>query len=248
MKVLAGLTLSEDSQREAVQGLSPGFWPCAPQFLVSLGLEKHHPYLCLNLPMVLCLCTCLCAHFPFSKYTSHAGLLDWGPSNSSRSTCMLSCFSLAQFSVTLRTMACQAPLSMGFSRQEYWSGLPFPSPAGPHPTLTNYSFNECISKQGHTWSYQRLECQCTNLSVGSTNQPMTITNNANLGGLKQQLFIWLIDSVSQQFWLSSARQFFHPQMSSFMHPPHSLSVRQLCYGGWTVVKQKNENQWATSLS
>ena len=23
---------------------------------------------------------------------------------------------------------CQAPLSMGFSRQEYWSGLPFPSP------------------------------------------------------------------------------------------------------------------------
>ena len=27
------------------------------------------------------------------------------------------------------TVACQAPLSMGFSRQEYWSELPFPSPA-----------------------------------------------------------------------------------------------------------------------
>ena len=26
------------------------------------------------------------------------------------------------------TIACQAPLSMGFSRQEYWSGLPRPSP------------------------------------------------------------------------------------------------------------------------
>ena len=26
------------------------------------------------------------------------------------------------------TVACQAPLSMGFSRQEYWSGLPFSSP------------------------------------------------------------------------------------------------------------------------
>ena len=26
------------------------------------------------------------------------------------------------------TLACQAPLTMGFSRQEYWSGLPFPSP------------------------------------------------------------------------------------------------------------------------
>ena len=30
--------------------------------------------------------------------------------------------------VTPGTVACQAPLSMGFSRQEYWSGLPFPSP------------------------------------------------------------------------------------------------------------------------
>ena len=30
--------------------------------------------------------------------------------------------------VTLWTVAYQAPPSMGFSRQEYWSGLPFPSP------------------------------------------------------------------------------------------------------------------------
>ena len=32
------------------------------------------------------------------------------------------------------TVARQAPLSMGFSRQEYWSGLPFPSPGNlPNP-------------------------------------------------------------------------------------------------------------------
>ena len=30
--------------------------------------------------------------------------------------------------VTPWTIACQGPLSTGFSRQEYWSGLPFPSP------------------------------------------------------------------------------------------------------------------------
>ena len=30
--------------------------------------------------------------------------------------------------VTLWTVVCQAPLSTGFPRQEYWSGLPFPSP------------------------------------------------------------------------------------------------------------------------
>ena len=32
------------------------------------------------------------------------------------------------------TVACKAPLSMGFSRQEYWSGLPFPSPGDLLPT------------------------------------------------------------------------------------------------------------------
>ena len=34
------------------------------------------------------------------------------------------------------TMACQSPLSMGFSRQEYWSGYPFPSPGDlPNPGI-----------------------------------------------------------------------------------------------------------------
>ena len=37
-------------------------------------------------------------------------------------------FSCVQLFAVLRTVADQAPLYMGFSRQEYWSGLPFPSP------------------------------------------------------------------------------------------------------------------------
>ena len=38
------------------------------------------------------------------------------------------------------TVACQAPLSMGFSRQEYWSGLPFPSPGDfPNPGIETES-------------------------------------------------------------------------------------------------------------
>ena len=40
---------------------------------------------------------------------------------------MLSCFSCVQLSANPRTVARQSPLSMGFSRQEYWSGLPFPT-------------------------------------------------------------------------------------------------------------------------
>ena len=39
--------------------------------------------------------------------------------------CVLSCVRLF---ATLWTVAHQAPLSMGFSRREYWSVLPFPSP------------------------------------------------------------------------------------------------------------------------
>ena len=35
---------------------------------------------------------------------------------------------MASSFVILWTVVHQAPLSMGFSRQEYWSGLPFPSP------------------------------------------------------------------------------------------------------------------------
>ena len=42
--------------------------------------------------------------------------------------CVLSCFSCFWLFVTPWTVACQAPLSMGFSRQEYWSGLPCPPP------------------------------------------------------------------------------------------------------------------------
>ena len=44
-----------------------------------------------------------------------------------------------QSSLTLcdpMAIACQAPLSMGFSRQEHWSGLPLPSPGDlPDPGI-----------------------------------------------------------------------------------------------------------------
>ena len=42
--------------------------------------------------------------------------------------CVCACALSLSNSETPWTVACQAPLSMEFSRQEYWSGLPFPSP------------------------------------------------------------------------------------------------------------------------
>ena len=50
---------------------------------------------------------------------------------------MLSC---AQLFATPWTVAHQAPLIMGFSRLEYWSGLPFPTPGDlPNPGIEQTS-------------------------------------------------------------------------------------------------------------
>ena len=50
--------------------------------------------------------------------------------------CVLSRFSHVWLCVTLWTAACQAPVYMGFSRQEYYSGLPFPTPGDlPDPRI-----------------------------------------------------------------------------------------------------------------
>ena len=60
--------------------------------------------------MIVCVCVCVCV--------------------------MLSCFSCVRLCATLWTVSHQAPLSMGFSRQQYWSGLPFPPPGDlPDPGI-----------------------------------------------------------------------------------------------------------------
>ena len=49
---------------------------------------------------------------------------------------LLNCFSRVQLCATPETAAHQAPLFLGFSRHEHWSGLPFPSPGDlPHPGI-----------------------------------------------------------------------------------------------------------------
>ena len=66
--------------------------------------------------------------------------------------------SRVQFSVIPWTVAHQTPLSMGFLRQEYWSGLPFPSPQNipdpgieaaslAPPTLAGAFFINCTTRE-----------------------------------------------------------------------------------------------------
>ena len=63
--------------------------------------------------------------------------------------CMLSCLSHVRLFLTLWTVARQAPLSMRFSRQEYWSGLPCPLPGDlPDPGIKRVSLTStCTGRQ-----------------------------------------------------------------------------------------------------
>ena len=64
--------------------------------------------------------------------------------------------------VTLWSIACQAPLSMGFSRQEYWSGLPFPPPGKNTKTLLTFIFSLF---QVYSRVFQRLHDTCCHNSL-----------------------------------------------------------------------------------
>ena len=74
---------------------------------------------------------------------------------------MLSLFSRVGLFVTLWTVALQAPLSMGFSRQEYWSGLTCPplgdisSPGIEPVSLTSPALVGGFFATSDTWKTQR---------------------------------------------------------------------------------------------
>ena len=80
---------------------------------IQLGEDKQEA--CINLPIVL-------------RCREHGG----------NHVAILTCSVLSGVGlfVTPRTVAHQAPLSMEFSKQEYWKGLPLPSPGDlPHPGI-----------------------------------------------------------------------------------------------------------------
>ena len=65
-----------------------------------------------------------------------SGTENWFRQHLSNPVCVLYVLSHVWLSATPQTMARQAPLSTGLSRQEYWSGLPFLSPGDlPDPGI-----------------------------------------------------------------------------------------------------------------
>ena len=82
---------------------------------------------------------------------------------------MLSHFSRVQFFVILWTIASQAPLSMGFSRQENWSGLPCPPPRDlPNPgiepaSLTSPALVAGFFNTSDTWEAMNCDPNCSSI-------------------------------------------------------------------------------------
>ena len=74
------------------------------------------------------------------------------------------------------TIVCQAPLSMGFSRQEYWSGLPCTPPGYNHIILTQY-FNKLyfihIQKKLAEMNQKTLRDKTVKLSMTSSKHTHT---------------------------------------------------------------------------
>ena len=111
---------------------------------------------------------------------------------------------------TLWPVACQAPLSMGFSRQAYWSGEPFPSPRDlPNPgikpgshalqadsspsepprkpclllihTICFISFYGRYHKQSEWSSRTKLYYMCNLSSLCMFTQPLYVRNKLSFG-------------------------------------------------------------------
>ena len=121
--------------------------------------------------------------------------------------CMLSRFSRIWLFATQWTVACKAPLSVGFSRQKYWSGLPFLSPGD----LPNPGLNPCFLRLLHwfftpsttweeTWKEQEAGFEHGRPSDGYAN--LKSSRSIQQEVLGQKLFLkvflaWAETSVTQ---------------------------------------------------
>ena len=131
----------------------------------------------------------------------------------------LSHFSHVWLFVTLWTEAHQAPLSMWFSRQEHWSGLPCSPEDLPYPgiksvflmspALTGGSFTtsttwELVQSLSHVWLCDSMDCSTTGLLVHHQVLEFTQTH---------------------VHWVSNAIQPSHPRLSPSSPPSVFPSIR-----------------------
>ena len=73
------------------------------------------------------------------------------------------------------TAAYQAPLSMGFSRQEYWSGVPLPSPS--EMLLLPKNLKELLGKYNGTYGENKVRQSIQTMWVCNQNNSKNNTNS-----------------------------------------------------------------------
>ena len=99
--------------------------------------------------------------------------------------CALSCFSRIRIFAAPRTTALQAPLSTGFPRQEYWSGLPRPPPGH----LSNLGIEPAFPElQTDSLPLSHWEAPCPNHPRGGESN-LSLTSTAS-GGHQLPIYSW----------------------------------------------------------
>ena len=133
--------------------------------------------------------------------------------------------SCVQLFATLWTVTCQASLSVGFSRQEYWNGLPFPSPGHlPHPGMQPVSLTSPALAGGFLTSSASWEAQAT---LGPTLLRKIQERKQSSGFLRgiyssyTVLSAWMLFTVQWSYFLN------------YLHWPCWVFVvpHQLCFVG-----------------
>ena len=125
--------------------------------------------------------------------------------------------------VTPGTVACQAPLSVGFPRQEYWSGFPFPSPKRKPEWFTNWL---CVNRlkelpkegqkdcdggcatQGHSWLLTPALIITSHISLSShfiprLQYPCLHSEGCRLVSLRKSLLVF-ISGVPPAGWCATS--------------------------------------------
>ena len=109
--------------------------------------------------------------------------------------------SRVQLFVTPWTVALQAPLSRGFSRQEYWSELPFPSPGDlPNPGIKPRS----SALQADSVPTEPLTPRQILFPFVNPSEEKAGLNSCGLGTLKKTL--WFLGKLSNDGWGAVLKQ------------------------------------------
>ena len=136
---------------------------------------------------------------------------------------MLRNFSLVWLCATLWTVARQVPLSMGFSRLEYWIGLPFPSPgkltdSGIKPmSLMSPALAGGFSTTRATWEAQ-MSPWVSPIIPGSDNKVP---------------FTWHINHTKASFVSLESSKWTCSVVSDYLWPPWTIAHQGPLYMGFS---------------